>query len=125
MLEAGSFPGGANLVSSDTQNPATSFTAAGVGAGTYLVRIRATKCLRHHERRVERSCDRRRSLTTGPCLPAARLAPLAPKTRPLSSAARLLRLVLHVSPGVSIEARRRANHRREETSAAVVRAARD
>lgn len=41
VLEAGSFPGGVNLVISDTQSLATSFTATGVDNGTYFVRIRA------------------------------------------------------------------------------------
>lgn len=41
VLEAGSFPGGVNLVNADTLSRATSFTATDVGAGTYFVRIRA------------------------------------------------------------------------------------
>ncbi len=40
VVEAGSFAGGADLVVSDTGNAGTSLTAAGVGAGTYFVRIR-------------------------------------------------------------------------------------
>jgi len=40
-IEAGSFPGAANLVNFDTQSSATSYTADGVASGTYFVRLRA------------------------------------------------------------------------------------
>jgi hypothetical protein len=42
VIEAGSIPGASDLAAFDTQSPATSFTAFGVGAGTYFVRLRAT-----------------------------------------------------------------------------------
>jgi predicted phage tail protein len=41
VVEAGSFSGGADLVTSDLGNAGTSMTATGVGGGTYFVRIRA------------------------------------------------------------------------------------
>ena len=41
VVEAGSAPGLTNLANFDTQSPATSYTATGVGAGTYFVRVRA------------------------------------------------------------------------------------
>jgi hypothetical protein len=41
VIEAGSYPGAANLANFDTLSTATSFFAPGVGAGTYFVRIRA------------------------------------------------------------------------------------
>jgi subtilisin family serine protease len=40
IIEAGSSPGAADLVVSDTGNAATTLTANGVGAGTYFVRMR-------------------------------------------------------------------------------------
>jgi len=40
-IEAGSAPGAADLANFPTGNSATSFTASGVGAGTYYVRVRA------------------------------------------------------------------------------------
>lgn len=41
IIEAGSTPGAANLASFSTGNTATSFFAAGVGTGTYFVRVHA------------------------------------------------------------------------------------
>jgi hypothetical protein len=41
VIEAGSSSGAADLASITTGNAATTFTAAGVGAGTYYVRVRA------------------------------------------------------------------------------------
>lgn len=41
LIEAGSAPGGANLATFTTGSSATSYTAPGVGAGTYFVRVRA------------------------------------------------------------------------------------
>ena len=41
IIEAGSTPGAANLANSDLGGTATSFTASGVGHGTYYVRLRA------------------------------------------------------------------------------------
>jgi predicted phage tail protein len=41
IVEAGSSPGAADLVASDTGSTATTLTATGVGAGTYFVRMRA------------------------------------------------------------------------------------
>jgi predicted phage tail protein len=41
IIEAGSTPGTANLANSDLGGPATTFTASGVGRGTYYVRLRA------------------------------------------------------------------------------------
>jgi len=41
VIEAGSAPGLTNLANFDTQSPATSYTATGVGAGTFFVRVRA------------------------------------------------------------------------------------
>ena len=41
IIEAGSAPGSANLANFTTGNPLTTFSASGVGAGTYYVRIRA------------------------------------------------------------------------------------
>jgi hypothetical protein len=43
LIEAGSAPGLTNLASISTGNPATLYSAAGVGAGTYYVRIRSVK----------------------------------------------------------------------------------
>jgi hypothetical protein len=40
-IEAGSFPGAANLLNFDTQSSNTSYTATGVESGTYFVRLRA------------------------------------------------------------------------------------
>jgi hypothetical protein len=42
IVEAGSAPGLANLANFSTGNTATSFSASGVGAGTYFVRVKAT-----------------------------------------------------------------------------------
>jgi hypothetical protein len=42
LLEAGSGPGLANIANFSTGSTATSYTATGVGAGTYYVRVRAT-----------------------------------------------------------------------------------
>ncbi len=42
IIEAGSSSGAANLASLDTGNTATSFSASGVGAGTYFVRVHAS-----------------------------------------------------------------------------------
>jgi hypothetical protein len=42
VIEAGSVPGASDLASFDTQSPATSYTAFGVGNGTYYVRLRGT-----------------------------------------------------------------------------------
>jgi predicted phage tail protein len=42
VIEAGSFPGAANLANFSTGSPATSFSATGIGAGTYYVRVRAS-----------------------------------------------------------------------------------
>jgi Fibronectin type III domain len=41
-IEAGSFPGLANLANFSTGTPATSFSATGIAAGTYYVRVRAS-----------------------------------------------------------------------------------
>jgi hypothetical protein len=41
IIEAGSTPGATNLANSDLGSTATSFTASGVGRGTYFVRLRA------------------------------------------------------------------------------------
>jgi hypothetical protein len=41
VIEAGSIPGASNLANSDLGSSATSFTAPGVGRGTYFVRLRA------------------------------------------------------------------------------------
>jgi uncharacterized repeat protein (TIGR03803 family) len=41
-IQAGSAPGGTNLANFSTGNTATSYTAGGVGAGTYYVRVLAT-----------------------------------------------------------------------------------
>jgi subtilisin-like proprotein convertase family protein len=41
VLEAGSFPGAADLAVSDTGSTATTLTATNVGGGTYFVRVRA------------------------------------------------------------------------------------
>jgi hypothetical protein len=41
VIEAGSTPGAANLANFATGNSATTFSATGVGAGTYFVRVRA------------------------------------------------------------------------------------
>jgi hypothetical protein len=41
IIEAGSTPGTANLANSDLGGTATTFTATGVGRGTYFVRLRA------------------------------------------------------------------------------------
>jgi hypothetical protein len=41
VVEAGSSPGAANLLTFDTQSSATSYTASGVASGTYFVRLRA------------------------------------------------------------------------------------
>jgi hypothetical protein len=41
IIEAGSAPGSANLANFNTGNALTTFSATGVGAGTYYVRIRA------------------------------------------------------------------------------------
>jgi Matrixin len=41
VVEAGSAPGSSNLANSDLGSPATSYVAAGVGRGTYYVRMRA------------------------------------------------------------------------------------
>lgn len=41
IIEAGSFPGEANVLVSDTGTTATMMTAANVGGGTYFVRVRA------------------------------------------------------------------------------------
>jgi fibronectin type III domain protein len=41
IIEAGSSPGAANLASFSTGTTATTFSASGVGAGTYYVRVRA------------------------------------------------------------------------------------
>ena len=41
VIEAGSTPGAANLANFSTGSTATSFSASGVGAGTYFVRVRA------------------------------------------------------------------------------------
>jgi len=42
IVEAGSAPGGSDAASFDTQSSSTSYTAIGVVAGTYFVRLRAT-----------------------------------------------------------------------------------
>src|SRR6185295_6817092 len=39
VIEAGSIPGASNLANSDLGSSATSFTAPGVGRGTYFVRL--------------------------------------------------------------------------------------
>ena len=41
LIEAGSTPGAVNVASSNLGSSATSFTATGVGGGTYYVRVRA------------------------------------------------------------------------------------
>jgi hypothetical protein len=41
IIEAGSFPGAANLANFSTGNTLTVFQASGIGAGTYYVRLRA------------------------------------------------------------------------------------
>ena len=41
MIEAGSAPGSSDLANFSTGNAATSFSAGGVGAGTFFVRVRA------------------------------------------------------------------------------------
>ncbi len=41
LLEVGSAPGSTNLGTIDLRSPATTFSASGVGAGTYYVRLRA------------------------------------------------------------------------------------
>ena len=41
ILEAGSFPGEADLLVSDTGTTGTTLVATGVGGGTYFVRVRA------------------------------------------------------------------------------------
>ena len=45
LIEAGSSPGLADLANVTTSNTATSFSASGVGAGTYYVRVRARDSL--------------------------------------------------------------------------------
>jgi hypothetical protein len=42
VIEAGSVPGSVNQANFDTLSPASSYTAFGVGDGTYFVRLRAT-----------------------------------------------------------------------------------
>jgi hypothetical protein len=42
VIEAGSVPGASDLAAFDTQSPATSYTAFGVGNGTYYVRLRGS-----------------------------------------------------------------------------------
>jgi len=42
VIEAGSSSGAANLANFSTGSAATVFSAAGVGAGTYFVRVRAS-----------------------------------------------------------------------------------
>lgn len=41
FLEAGTAPGAANLLTRDLGGTATTFSAGGVGSGTYYVRVRA------------------------------------------------------------------------------------
>src|SRR5207237_4273195 len=41
VIEAGSSPGLSNLANFDTNNPATTFSASGIGAGSYYVRVRS------------------------------------------------------------------------------------
>ncbi|MBZ5560721.1 MAG: hypothetical protein LAO77_25995 [Acidobacteriia bacterium] len=40
-MEAGSFPGGSDVVVADTGSTEATLTATGVAAGTYYVRVRA------------------------------------------------------------------------------------
>ncbi len=42
VIEAGSVPGGANLANFSTGSTATAFSASGVGAGVYYLRVKAT-----------------------------------------------------------------------------------
>jgi hypothetical protein len=45
IIEAGSTPGGTNLANFSTGGTATIFSASGVGAGTYYVRVRAANAI--------------------------------------------------------------------------------
>jgi hypothetical protein len=45
VIEAGSAPGSSNVATVNTGTSATVFTAAGVGAGTYYIRVRAVNAL--------------------------------------------------------------------------------